>query len=185
MAMFSLEGQSSYNYFAHDLTNHVPMPDPDVSNFAEKQLLKAFNSASSWPVMLGLSDFAGFRQDGSKVPNPNFPWRLIFHPTTKVHNMFPSTGDKPLGEELSILSVGTLFEVYAEPTTGASPIPIGTLDLTSTTTSSLFGDELLFFQHQLMEDDLSYHPEWIAPGRLIMKAQASQPHYTYPDLPWN
>ncbi len=50
MAMYSLEGQQSFNFFAHDLTNHVPELGPSAP-FKLKQLRNSFKAASDWPTM--------------------------------------------------------------------------------------------------------------------------------------
>jgi len=63
-AMISLEGQSSFNLFEHDLTNHVPNIGPNAI-FALKALAAKFKTASNWPTMIGLKDCADFDQSGN------------------------------------------------------------------------------------------------------------------------
>lgn len=58
-AMYSLEGQSSFNMFEHDLTNHVPNLG-DGASLALKALAAKFKTASQWPTMIGLKDCASF-----------------------------------------------------------------------------------------------------------------------------
>jgi len=43
---------------------------------------------------------------------------------------------------------------------GGTETMIGTLQLDGTLTRSKWGDEKLFFRHQLNDDDLKLKPEW-------------------------
>ena len=43
---------------------------------------------------------------------------------------------------------------------GGTESQIAELVLTSSATTSKWGDRHLFFRHQTMEDDISLHPEW-------------------------
>lgn len=38
--------------------------------------------------MLGLLDAASYEESGKKEAYPNFPYRLIFHPTKYAHELF-------------------------------------------------------------------------------------------------
>jgi len=187
MAMYSLEGQTVANFFAHDLTNHVP----DISNsapFALQQLKKVFHKASDWPTMLGLSDFASFTENGDPVSSPRFPFRLVFHPTLQYHTMFPNTTDEDLPSQLSenMLPNSIVFYIYAQDTsTSTSLQEIGYLYLSSETTSSKFADESMYLQHVRMEDDFAIRPDWIQGAVAILQEQESVDHWTFPDLPFD
>jgi len=183
--MFSLTGQSSFNFFKHDLSNHPPNVDTSRVDLAQRLLFDHFKTASFWNNLMGLAEFAKFNESGGAIAKPNFPYRLVFHPLTKFHTMFPDQNSKPLGQVLSVLPVGPLYEIWAEDHPGADLAPIGTLVLRTSPTSSQFGDSDMFFEHQRMEDDFKYRPEWVGPAAAIQAKQASIPDYTYPDLPWN
>jgi hypothetical protein len=47
MAMFSLAGQDSFNFFKHDFTNHAPAVW-EKAPFALRKLADKFATASSW-----------------------------------------------------------------------------------------------------------------------------------------
>lgn len=79
-AMYSLFGQTSYNLFEHDLTNHVPQFNVNTAPLSARLLLDRFRTASAWPTMMGLSDMATYDQFGNKESIVNFPFRLVFHP---------------------------------------------------------------------------------------------------------
>jgi len=136
-----------------------------------------------------LSDLAKFSEDGTKNEAPVFPFRLILHPVSNWHSFLPD--DKPsitFEEQMqSTLVPGPLYDIYAqvEPTDdNTKAIHIGRLDLTTSTSTSLFGDRTLFYQHTLMEDDLHYRPEWVDPTKEVIAHQKSHDDYVYPDLPW-
>jgi len=188
-AMYSLNGQDSWNFFKHDFTNHVP----DLSSSAGivlQKLRQRFADASNFPVMIGLSDLAVYYDNGTTVQNPVFPFRIIFHPFNSWHTFYPDappssgTFDQQLA---STLKPSPLYQIYAqlEPDDDMSKfIQIGQLDLTSTATTSNFADTLMFFQHTRMENDLRYRPDWAAKAQAIMAQQRTIDNYVYPDLAW-
>jgi len=180
--LYSLEGQESKNFFRHDLTNHPP----DVfynASFAILQLRKVFSKASDYPTMLGLGEFAHIDEAGNVEKNPNFPFRLIFHPPSNVRALFPETGSHDLIAQLKTLSPMTLYDVYAEDKPFGTAVKIGHLDITTKPTSSLFCDNTMFFQHERFDDDLLARPQWKSDTDKIDDKQRNTPHCTYPDLP--
>uniref|UniRef100_A0A6B2L9D6 Uncharacterized protein n=1 Tax=Arcella intermedia TaxID=1963864 RepID=A0A6B2L9D6_9EUKA len=186
-AMYSLQGQDSWNFFQHDLTNHVPDLSSDAS-FILQELRKTFAAASAYPVMIGLSDLALHDQHGSNVTTPRFPFRLIFHPTTAIHNAFPSAPSTDPFETVlakGLQNPGPLYEVWAQDLpTSTTFTRIGTLETTAPATTSNFGDVYMFFQHTRFEDDIKFVPGWAQAASDIMAYQRSVSGYTYPDLPW-
>jgi len=191
MAMYSLSGQKSMNFFAHDLTNHVPNLGGDIS-LPQKALLRAFKKASKWPTMLALSDMASYDQKGNKVAQPQFPFRLVFSPNPSVTAMFPETGNGDFPTDTQQLKAGTaVYDVLAEDKPDennlhyekSKPVKIGQIILTGVATSTNFGDKLLFFQHQRMDDDLAVHPDWVEHVDAILDAQANtEGGFYFPDV---
>jgi hypothetical protein len=185
-AMYSLEGQTSWNFFAHDLSNHVP----DLSSsapFILQELRKTFAKVSDFPSMIGLHDLAKTDQTGKNISTPHFPFRVIFHPTTAIHNAFPSAPSQPFYKTLvsGLQTPGPLYEIWAQDTPASTSFTrIGTLQTTSPARTSNFGDRYLFFQHVKMEGDFVYQPSWKEPAEQIMAKQRQTDHWTYPDLPW-
>jgi len=188
VAMYNIQGQSSFNFFEHDLTNHPPYPDP--KNVSELQLLlfSHFKSASDYPNYVGISSLAEYDQEGNKITNVSFPFRLVFHPFTNIHELFnstPQTGEYFYIPQLESIPAGPLFQVYAQDTPQSGFELIGTISTLSPLSASLYGDVHLFFEHVRMENDFVYHPEWIAPTQQMNQEQEAIPYYTWPDLPWN
>jgi len=180
--LYSLEGQESKNFFRHDLSNHPP----DIyynATFTLQELRKVFAKASDYPSMVGIAEFAHTEESGNVEKNPQFPFRLIFHPLPNVRKLFPDTGKEDLIKQLKTLSPMTLYDIYAEDHPYAKPTKIGHLDITTKPTSSIFCDNTMFFQHQRFDDDLKIKPQWRDDTHKIMDEQRSNPHYLYPDLP--
>jgi len=57
--LYSLEGQTSFNVFEHDLSNHVPHIGPNAVDFLKK-LVKFFTEASYYPAFTGVYDAAKY-----------------------------------------------------------------------------------------------------------------------------
>jgi len=161
MSMPSLDGQSDFNFFAYNFSNHPANP----TGWAVKILGEKFSEASNCPLIVGLSDTARYNEDGSMVANPVFPFEIVWVPTGKV--VFPSTyyDLKQLGVNFNGIPIGTdLFKVYAYASPSArskAPTLIGTLTSTSRFIPSSFGDSKLFFKHIYAEDDFKLRPEWL------------------------
>jgi len=191
-AIWSLGGQQSYNFFAHDASNHIPAI-PNDSPLPAKIIQDKFATASNFPNMVGVSHLAEFDQNGNKVPSPVFPWRIIFHPATDLHTAFPDNyPNMPFYQQLSTeVKPGLLYQVFAllDPADDAnlsSAVHIADFRLTTTLTTSDFGDSHLFFQHHRFENDIGYHSEWAAAAKAIIAQQAASANQViYPDLPFH
>jgi len=188
-AMYTLEGQDSWNYFAHDLSNHLPDISPNAG-FLLNHVRSSFAKASKYPSMIGLSNMASFDQDGNNTPAPVFPFKLVFHPTTALHNAFPDT---PSDDWTGVLIQGLqtpqdLYYIYAVQNPNDDPstfVHIGTLTSITPGTTSNFGDHHMFFEHTRMEKDFVYKPEWQSPADAIVAHTRSIEYFTFPDLPFN
>ena len=103
-----------------------------------------------------------YDQNGRKEANPVFPFSLRFEPTGAYK--FPDTYTEDVRTQLESIKMGsTLFTVYAldkPQALGGKEFPIGQLVTASETTKSYYGDEMLLFRHQRIEDDLKLRPEW-------------------------
>jgi hypothetical protein len=187
LAVHSLPGQTSYNFFAHDFSNHVS-DFPSTASQHQKNSRANFARGSPWPVMLGLSSIAG----SETLKSPRFPYRIIFHPTTTLHKSYPDTyPGVPLYQQLSeTVKPGLLYTVHAIPTAMdalnlKAAVHIANIVLTTELTTSTFGDSALFFRHVRFDEDLKYHPEWEEPAQKVLEAQQSMDtQFVYPDLPF-
>jgi hypothetical protein len=159
--MPSLDGQSDFNFFALDFTNHPAYP----SGWSLQLLATKFTQASNCPLMVGLSDSATMDQRGNIV-QPEFPFEIRLVPTGKVS--FPSSyyDEVALGGHFQDIPRGTdLFYVYAYATPAAARAGssefLGTITTASNFVSSNWGDKNMFFRHTYQEHDFAVHPEWI------------------------
>jgi len=159
VAMFSVDGQESLNFFANDWSNHIP----DVSDVSLYPLALRFKTQTNYIQTVGLSEMAEMTQDGSVESNVVFPWKLRFEPTGEF-SMSDDTYDVTFEDYLQTIPAGsTLFNVYAwdQPQElGGTESLIAEFVTDSPMITSYWGDEHMFFRHQLMDADLKYRPEW-------------------------
>lgn len=157
VAMFSVGGQESWNFFANDFTNHIPGITGLLQILAAK-----FYTATNNIRQVGISNWAMFGQEGVEVADPVFPYRLIFRPTGEI--VFPDTYVQPFTDDLKTIPEGSiLYEIYAldlPEELGGAELHIGDLVTRSEMTTSLWGDQHLFFRHDDEAHDLVLKPEW-------------------------
>jgi len=157
VAMYSVDGQDSWNFFKNDFTNHVGPGGLELVPLEIK-----FSEATNYISEVALSDFAQYGESGVQIAEPKFPFMLRFHPTGEY--MFSDDYVRPFTEDLTSISKGsTLYEVWAldKPVElGGEEQHIADLVLVSDMVTSLWGDQHLFFRHQDMAEDVEIHPEW-------------------------
>lgn len=159
VAMYSVDGQESWNYFANDFSNHIPAASPALQVLNNK-----FATYTRYTQTVGLSDFAGHTEAGSEVSNAVFPWSLRFHPTGQFGGS--ATYDKSVDWKTQLTDVpagSTIYQVYGwdkPQEMGGKEYLIGNLVTKSEVTTTKWGDEELFFRHQDMKADLAIKPEW-------------------------
>ena len=159
VAMYGVDGQNSLNFFEHDWSNHIP----DLEDKSLIPLALRFKTQSKYIQTVGLSDMAEITQDGTFESDVVFPWKLRFEPTGAFE--FPAdTYDINFETYLQSIPAGSkLFNVYAwdQPEElGGTESLIAEFITASTMVTSNYGDEYLYFRHQLMDDDLKLRPEW-------------------------
>jgi len=157
VAMYSVNGQESWNFFQNDFTNHIGPGGLDLVPLEIK-----FSEATNYISEVALSDFGMYGESGVPVSDPKFPFMLRFHPTGELS--FSDDYVRPFTEDLTSIPAGsTLYEVYAwDNPEGLNGVEkhIANLVLTSDMVTSLWGDSHLFFRHQDMAEDVAIHPEW-------------------------
>jgi len=157
VAMYSIDGQESWNFFKNDFSNHIPTGGPAVL-----PILLKFSEATSYVDQVALSDWAKYDEAGNPISDAVFPYSLRFHPTGDI--FFSETYVRPHTEDLVTIPNGsTLYEVYAmnKPVElGGTELHIADLVMVSDMITSMWGDQHLFFRHQDMMDDLDIHPDW-------------------------
>ncbi|KAJ3410700.1 hypothetical protein HDV05_003472 [Chytridiales sp. JEL 0842] len=158
--MHNTVAQSTANFFERDFSTHVK-PSSDIG---QQLLLNKFETAgTSWAGVVGTSDVASFTEKGARVPTPNYPFQLVFRPSTDVLNKLRGarwTKDNVNQILTTIPTNTTLWTVWAAPAPSTPFTQIGSLVSSSAFTTSVYGDAGLFFRHQKFEEDLAQRPEW-------------------------
>jgi len=185
MAMTSLLGVNTPNFFANDVTNHLPDLPPTAPLLILK-LRDVFAKASKWPVLLGISDMSTYDENGNAVSSPVFPYRLIFHAPAAVRQLLNTTTQPTDFPSFFVPNVGgpitAVYSVWAEAfPDDPNPLKIAELDLTAPLTPSQFADSTMFFQHQRMEEDFAIHPEWVNQTLADQAVQRSFDYWIFPN----
>jgi len=157
LAMESVQGQESWNFFKYNFSNHVP-----YTGLAFLPVAIKFSKGSKNIRQVGLSDWARFEENGTESVNPIFPYRLRFQPAD--HLQLPDAYVRPFTDNLQAIVRGSqLFTIYAldqPPELGGSEQEIGELVLVSDIVTSNWADKSLYFRHQDMADDLRLRLDW-------------------------
>ncbi len=158
VAMYSVNGQDSWNFFKNDLSNHIPAAD----GMALKALQWKFSGATPYTGMMGLKDMARYDQNGKDWSNSlKIPYKLVFKPDSDIQSKFTDYWSGNFLDQLESIPKGSvIYQVYASETPMSEPFQIGRLVSTTNFTKSKFGDKDLFFRHGRMDDDFALHPEW-------------------------
>jgi hypothetical protein len=83
VAMPSLDGQSDFNIWSRNYSNHLAFP----TSWALKLVAQKFTQASNCPLMVGLSDIARYNELGQATGGAT-PFELVYVPNPKL--AFPS-----------------------------------------------------------------------------------------------
>ena len=150
--MYRLEGQGlDGNMFENSFTNDLPRPifipfDFFTGSFA---LAASFLKEGSSPLYLPPTHLSLVNRYGTSVAQNKFPAVLEFRPTIQVQTSEDFKQDYRL--KLSNLKPASImYEIFAkEKRKDKESIKIGELILESELISSKYGDEKLFFQHNI------------------------------------
>lgn len=165
LAMNSLDGQESKNFFEKTFTNDIP--EPDVANadpFKQKMFaafekaIKSFSSKNR-PTYLPLTDWAKVTADGKDVAaaDVSAPHAFVFVPTSEAKKSQEGYSFLTLlRKKLQKIKRGTkLYDVKIVHNKGDEPEDFGELYLLDEKDNrfqySSFGDKKLFFQHPVIK----------------------------------
>lgn len=148
VTMFSFDGQPSFNYFANRWSTHLNEP---LNECARETIGKKLAETTPHIGAMSVKDWAFHTEDGTEEENPRWPFILEFEP----YDVYGWTDEwqADFSDQLSSLKPGTvLFKVfaYSDPIhklSGGRGKLIGRVVLTSEITTSLYGDQTLFFKH--------------------------------------
>lgn len=169
VAMHKTDGGLPWNFFANNMSNHIsPAAGPKVL------LAKKFEDATICSTHVGISHMAAWDQNGNKVSDPKFPYKLFMVPTVSTKNS-PTTVAEYI-EQFESFAVGTkLFDVWAcggakddetQAATNlsancASPSLLGSIKIAKQCTASDYGDRQFHIRHQRIEEDWELEPDYL------------------------
>jgi len=78
VAMFSVGGQQSWNFFKNNFSNHIP----GIS--LSRPLAAKFATATRNIRQVGISDWGQFGENGVEIKKPKFPYRLLSYHATLI-----------------------------------------------------------------------------------------------------
>jgi len=167
MAMWSLFGQDNdINFFSHYFSNHVD----DLPKFMTgaawlqlKALIAKFKGYDDKVNMVGLSDLAKYKSDGTSESSPKAPFAIVLKPNPNLKQMCQNA---PLEGEnfgcFSKIAKGTLlYNIYyvdgpvkKSDVTPSTLKKLGTMTSDSEFVSSKFMDETVQFRHVFWADEV-------------------------------
>jgi hypothetical protein len=156
LLMHSVDEQPGHNFFERSFSNVLPPPIA----FSKRLLATGFErSAEKFgakdpnPGRLSLEHLANILPDGNLVKNPSTPYQLIFKPTAQSHSlMLNARADDDFRLALGHLQVGqAVYDIYtlSEGEPPESAMLLGQLILVAPVVSSHYGDEKLYFKHNM------------------------------------
>jgi hypothetical protein len=154
--MYSIDGQAGHNFFAHTFSNILPpaiaFPKRVLTSGFEQSAVQ-FGAKDPNPGRLTLEHLAGTLPDGSRVPAPRAPYQLLFKPTAQARALMQEAGaEDDFRLKLAGLPVGqAVYDIYtlAEGEPAENARLLGQLILAAPLVSSHYGDEKLFFRHNM------------------------------------
>ena len=163
LTMYSFDGQPSYNYFKNRWTTILR----EMSNECSRETLgKKIAEVTDYIGATSVQDMAMYDQYGNLEEKPYWPHQVDAEPydvygwTDKYQNDFQ--------DQLSTIPAHTvLFKLYGydvAPEFGGEERLMGWIISRSETTTSLWGDQQLYFKHQRMDDDIAVRPyvrDWL------------------------
>jgi hypothetical protein len=162
---FFLDGRDSLNTFASPqqlgkpprgflstiLANNIPdAPDPASKLLASRfeKTAKTLGGTRLHFNYLPLHHLAGTNLDGTEVADPSVPDRMELHATDEALDVVGKKGD--FRRRLASLGAGlVLYRVHLSPAIDQPATPVGELVLDSSFVASRYGDERLFFRHDV------------------------------------
>lgn len=158
LLMHSVDEQAGHNYFAQTFSNILPPPRA----FAKQMLASAFERSAIQfgakdpnPGRLTLENLAGIQVDGRRIASPRAPYQILFRPTVlALALMQGASAQDDFRLKLAGLTVGqAVYDVFtlAEGDAPENARLLGQLVLTAPVVSSHFGDDKLYFQHNMAQ----------------------------------
>ncbi|MBF0442042.1 MAG: hypothetical protein HQK54_09070 [Oligoflexales bacterium] len=146
MAMNSLTGQLSYNFFEKEFSNVLP----DMSGPLFAPLKNVFGAVTKSPNKVSVAHLAGVNENGTFLypEETRSPSKIVLSPNPELQ--FPKYPHE-IREDFEKIPVGTLlYNVYSEQ--DGKRNFIGKILTTTPFIASEFGDKKLFFNHKRVDE---------------------------------
>lgn len=164
-ALVSLNGQGfDYNFFSHAMSNIVPIG----TDWGQERVHNIFKKVAKYPEELGLDHLGAIDSHGQKVESAHAPRQIFFVPGERIAALNFSADEHDVREDFAKIPVNTvvykIFAVsdkhkgfkyaadYKEETVAQmqnDSVHIADIVTTSEFVASAFGDDGIFFRHEL------------------------------------
>jgi len=159
LLMHSIDGEAGHNYFDHSFSNILPPPQALSKRLLAngfKRSAQQFGARDPNPGRLTLENVAGTLTNGKREQSVKAPYQILFEPTPQARALMrDDSATDDFRVRLAKLKVGqALYAVVAreEGAAAAQDTHLGQLVLTSAVVSSHYGDEQLYFQHNMVRN---------------------------------
>jgi hypothetical protein len=157
--MHSVDAQVGHNYFAQDFSNILQPAVAFPKRLLESGFKRAavlFGAKDTNPGRLTLEHLAGTLPNGERIATPKVPHQLIFKPTAYARAlMTDATATDDFRVKLAEFLVGqAIYDIYTlrEGAPAGDAKFLGQLVLATPVVSSRYGDEMLYFQHNMAKN---------------------------------
>jgi len=147
VAMYSVDGQSEMNVFAHNFSNHIPEATTTAPELLSRKFAAKQGGTYGYIGEVGLKAIATPANETSN-DLVVYPYSLTFVAPTELSGMYSADSKVYFTDQLAAIPNGTvLFDVLAKASPTAEFVKIASMVTASEMTKSAFGDDHLFFQH--------------------------------------
>lgn len=159
LLMNSVDGQFGHNYFGQTFSNIIPPADSILTRLlatAFERSAVEFGAKDTNPGHLTLEHLSSTQTDGHRIQTPETPYQLLFKPTESAQALMrDASAEDDFRVKLAELEVGqAVYDVFtlAENDSPENARALGQLVLATPVISSSYGDEKLFFQHNMARE---------------------------------
>jgi len=156
LLLHSVDDQEGHNFFAQSFSNILPPASALSTRILAsgfERSAEQFGAKDSNSGRLTLENLSGTLPNGIRILAPKTPYQLIFKPTVKARELMQdANSEDDFRLKLAGLPIDqVLYDIYTlaegEPTKNATHL--GQLILVSPIVSSRYGDEKLYFKHNM------------------------------------
>ena len=129
---------------------------------ASEVLAQKFCGTGHCITKVGLSDMCSIDQEGTKYPDPVFPFKLELTPASVQFQEAKPDSMEAFMAQFDSIEVGTTIYTLTAYFSPGDPVgrALGNVVTTDKCVSSNYGDTQMFFKHQWIEDDITLMPMW-------------------------